>query len=105
MLNHPDSTDSQGAWIFNINSRYHRSYKHFIGRQEQPQRVELGTDVINNAFTQDIALPSVFNSRWSFTVDVLVLYNTRSLLYEHGGKERHTTSSFGIGDVRFTAYS
>jgi hypothetical protein len=105
MLDHPDETDANGAWVFNSNVRYYKSYKHFIGRQEQKQRVALGTNVINHAFTQDLALTRVFNSRWSFSFDMPVISNTRSSLYEHGGNERHTTSSFGIGDIRLTGYA
>jgi hypothetical protein len=104
MLDHPDETDENGGWIINSNIRYYKSYKHFIGRQEQPQRIALGTNVINHAYTQDIALTRVFNSRWSFSVDVPLISNTRSSLYEHGGTERHTTSSFGIGDIRLAGY-
>jgi hypothetical protein len=33
-----------------------------------------------------------------------VISNTRSSLYEHDGKTRHSTESFGIGDIRFAAY-
>jgi hypothetical protein len=35
---------------------------------------------------------------------VPVLAFTRSSLYEHDGKTRHSTNSFGIGDIRFAAY-
>jgi hypothetical protein len=104
MLDHPETTDAAGGWVVSSNTRYYRSYKHFVGTQEQTQRVTLGTNVINHAYTQDIALTRVFNSRWSFSVDLPVLANTRSSLYEHGGKERHSTSSFGLGDVRIGGY-
>jgi hypothetical protein len=105
MLDHPDITDENGAWVFNSNVRYFKSYKHFVGRQEQKQRIELGTNVINHSYTQDLALTRVFNSRWSFSVDVPLISNTRTSLYEHGGAERHGTSSFGVGDVRLTGYA
>lgn len=104
MLDHPEITDAEGGWIFSSNSRYYRSYKHFIGTQEQTQRVALGTNVINHAYTQDLTLTRVLNSRWSYAIDVPVLDNTRSSLYEHGGTERHSTSSFGLGDIRVGAY-
>lgn len=104
MLDNPDETDQHGDWIFNTNTRYYKSFRHFVGKQEQYQRIALGTNVINHAFTQDISLTRVFNSRWSFSVDLPVISNTRSSLYEHGGSERHTTSSFGIGDTRLTGY-
>ncbi|RKR80783.1 hypothetical protein BDD43_0917 [Mucilaginibacter gracilis] len=105
MLDHPDSTDAHGGWVFNSNNRYFKSYKHFIGRDEQTQRIALGTNVINHAYTQDLALTRVFNSRWSVAIDVPVISNSRSSLYEHGGKERHSTYSFGLGDIRFATYA
>ncbi|MDB5032717.1 hypothetical protein [Mucilaginibacter sp.] len=105
MLDHPDSTNAHGGWIFNSNNRYYRSYKHFIGRQEQTQRIALGTNVINHAYTQDMALTRVFNSRWAVGIDIPILANTRSSLYEHGGITRASTSSFGLGDIRITTYA
>jgi hypothetical protein len=104
MLDHPETTDANGGWVFSSNSRYYRSYKHYVGTQEQTQRVDLGTNVINHAYTQDLALTKIVNSRWSYAIDVPILGNTRSSLYEHGGTERHSTSSFGLGDVRVGGY-
>jgi len=91
-------------WILNVNNRYYNSYKHFVGEVEQTQRVDAGTQVINHAYTMDVAVTRILNNRWSVAVDVPIISNTRSSLYEHGGKERHTTASFGLGDVRFTVY-
>lgn len=97
-------TDSSAKkWILNINNRYFNSYKHFVGDVEQKHRVEAGTQVINHANTVDIAVTHILNSRWSVSADLPIVSNTRSSLYEHGGKERHTTASFGIGDIRFSA--
>jgi hypothetical protein len=41
-------------WVVGINNRYFKSYKHFVGKDEQEQRVENGTEVINHAYTMDI---------------------------------------------------
>ncbi|RFZ86029.1 hypothetical protein DYU05_02230 [Mucilaginibacter terrenus] len=105
MADHPDSLGSEGAWLFNSNSRYYRSYKHFVGREEQKQRIELGTNVINHTYAQDLTLTRVFNNRWSVSLDVPVISNSRSSLYEHGGKERRTTHSFGVGDITIKAFA
>jgi hypothetical protein len=106
MDEHPDSANAAaGSWLLNSNSRYFRSYKHFVGTTEQKQRIALGTNVINHSYTNDITLTRVFNNRWSFAVDVPIVDNSRSSLYEHGGKERLNTHSFGLGDVRLTAYA
>lgn len=106
MDEHPDSIDANGGtWLFNTNSRYYKSYKHFIGSQEQKQRIALGTNVINHAYTNDLTLTRLFNKRWSVSVDVPIISNSRSSLYEHGGSERHETHSFGLGDIRFSTYA
>ncbi len=34
-------------WMLGINNRYFKSYKHFVGNEEQKERVERGTEVIN----------------------------------------------------------
>ena len=91
-------------WTLNINNRYFKSFRHFVGTVEQKQRVDQGTEVVNHAYTMDISLTRNVNKWWSFALDVPILSNTRSSLYEHDGKTRHSTHSFGIGDVRFTAY-
>src|ERR1700750_2588506 len=64
MDEHPDSTTNNGSWLFNSNSRYYRSFRHFIGTQEQKQRIEQGTNVINHAYTNDLSLTRIFNNRW-----------------------------------------
>ena len=99
-----DSSSSAQKWILNINNRYYNSYKHFVGEVEQTQRVDAGTQVINHAYTMDIAFTRILNSRWSLSFDAPIISNTRSSLYEHDGATRHTTHSFGVGDVRFSAY-
>lgn len=105
-------TASQGShtdtvaheWLLNINNRYYRSFRHFIGTAEQKQRQTQGTEVINYVDNADFALTRVINRFWSLTVDMPVSSNTRSSLYEHGGQTRHSTHSFGLGDIRIAAY-
>lgn len=92
------------SWELNVNNRYFNSYKHFVGTKEQKARVEEGSNVINHAYEMDITLTRTLNSRWSLGFTLPVLSFTRSSLYEHDGKTRNTTRSFGIGDVRFSAY-
>jgi len=91
-------------WVVGINNRYFKSYKHFVGTDEQEERVEKGTEVINHSYTLDVLVTRNINDRFSFTLDVPIISNARSSLYEHDGKNRYSTHSFGLGDVRFTAY-
>jgi hypothetical protein len=99
MNEHPDSTTTGGFWLYNNNDRYYKSYKHYIGRQEQPQRLALHNNVINKVFTSDQTFTRVFNSRWSLTLDVPFADNSRSQV---SSGTRFSTHSFGLGDMSLT---
>lgn len=92
------------GWDLNINNRYFTSYKHFVGTEEQEKREEEGSNVINHSYEMDITAIRTFNSRWSFSLTLPILGFGRSSLYEHDGKTRYSTHSFGIGDARVSGY-
>lgn len=96
---------TNGGWMLNVNNRYFKSFRHFVGTEEQKQRIAAGTEVINHAYTLDLALTRIINPRWSIAVDLPIVSNDRSSLYEHGGKVRHHTRSFGLGDIRVATYA
>jgi hypothetical protein len=104
MAEHTGSEATTSGWSFNANNRYFKSFRHYVGTEEQKQRIALGTEVINHTNVVDLTLNRNFNDGWSAAVDMPVLSNIRSSLYEHGGKSRHNTNSFGLGDVRFSVY-
>src|SRR5688572_14034813 len=105
MANHNGDAHDNSKWSLNVNTRYFKSYKHFRGDHEEKERVEKNTEVINHNVSTDLTLTRVLNNRWSLFFNLPVISNTRSSLYEHDGKTRHMTRSFGIGDVRFGAYA
>lgn len=99
------------GWQFNFNTRYFRSYKHFVGKEEQHERVERGTEVINYSLNFDFTLTRALNNRWSVAFNLPLISNVRSSMYEHYGNNnsskpgaRRNTESFGIGDIRIAAY-
>jgi len=92
------------GWELNLNNRYFRSYKHFVGTIEQKQRIEEGSNVINHSEEMDITATKTLNSRWSLALVLPIMDFSRSSLYEHDGATRHSTHSFGIGDARVAAY-
>lgn len=103
------SKPGSGKWQLNFNNRYFRSYKHFVGTEEQHERTEQHTEVINHTYSLDITATRYLNSRWSLALTVPFISNSRSSLYEHGGNAlgqaaRHSTQSIGFGDVRIAAY-
>ena len=107
----PEKDDVKG-WTFNASGRYFKSFRHFSGSKENKARQTNQDEVINHQYSLDLSVIRTFNNRWSMMLDVPVLDNTRSSLYEHGlvngayvKKERHQTHSFGLGDMRFAVYA
>ncbi|MDB5136442.1 MAG: hypothetical protein JWP37_3045 [Mucilaginibacter sp.] len=102
MGEHPDSSINKGAWLFNSNTRYYKSFRHFIGKQEQFQRIDvLHNNVINKVLSQDFGFTRIFNDRWSLALDIPYVDNSRSQV---AGGTRFSTHSFGLGDIRVTGY-
>lgn len=97
--------DTISKWQLSVNNRYFRSFRHFVGTEEQKQRQTLGNEVVNHQYTMDLALYRLLNPRWSLMVDVPIESNSRSSLYEHNNLGRFVTHSFGVGDIRFAVYS
>lgn len=98
-------------WQVNLNYRYFKSFRHFKGKDEQKERVEQDTDVRNFSHSMDLSIVRKLNSRWSLALNMPLLYNRRSSLYEHGlvngayvVRERRNTHSYGLGDMRLSAY-
>ena len=109
--NSPASMIKQGQFQFTAGYRYLHSYKHFVGRVEQVERVEKGTEVINDSHGFDFGLSYALNPRISFAVNLPYNKNDRSSLYEHYGnavatnpeQKRFHTYSQGVGDLRASA--
>jgi hypothetical protein len=96
-------SDEKG-WELNLNNRYFRSYKHYVGTNEQKERVEKKTNVINNVYELDITVTRNLNSRMSVAATLPIMAFNRTSLYEHYQTERYKTRSFGIGDARISVY-
>jgi hypothetical protein len=98
-------------WQFNANYRYFKSFRHFKGKDEQKQRLVNHDDVRNFSHSLDLSITRKLNNRWSVSMNMPLLANRRSSLYEHGlvngvyvVKERRNTHSYGLGDMRLSAY-
>jgi len=102
-----DSTQNN-TWQFSANYRYFRSFRHFRGKEEEEERVEQGTEVINHDNSLLIGINYTANKRFSFGLTIPYIYIDRSSLYEHygntPGNPRFHTQAQGIGDMRLTAY-
>ncbi|MGB4899682.1 MAG: hypothetical protein WBP00_02835 [Saprospiraceae bacterium] len=106
-----NTAEQKGQVIFTTGYRFLHSYKHFVGTEEQPERVALGTNVINDSHSFDFGLSYALTNRWSLAINLPYNNNSRSSLYEHYGNSleanpnqlRFKTHSSGIGDLRLTA--
>jgi len=88
------------GWQINVAYRNFKSYRHFRGKHEEPNRVEAGSDVRNYTNFLDIGITKFLNQRWSIGINLPFQSTSRSSLYEHDGKTRHFTEATGLGDVR-----
>jgi hypothetical protein len=91
------------SWELNTDFRYFNSFRHYVGTQQQFQRLQLQNNVINYAYNFDLALTYGLTDRWSFTADVPIIIFMRSQLIK-GTATREQTHSHGIGDARISSY-
>ncbi|HJV20047.1 MAG TPA: hypothetical protein VJ552_09245 [Sediminibacterium sp.] len=54
--------DTTGLF-FSVNTRYFKSFRHFVGTEEQTQRIALGTEVIKHTFSMDPGLTKIISKR------------------------------------------
>jgi len=94
--------DTTSKWQFSANNRYFKSFRHYVGTEEQKQRLANQSEVINHQYTLDLALYRILNARWSVMLDMPIEANTRSSVVGNG---RYQTHSFGVGDIRLAVYS
>lgn len=103
-MQHDDEKSDSKEWQLNLGYRYFKSFRHYVGTEEQKQRHINKNEVINHVSTLDISAVYYFNNRLSFAMGIPVLANSRSQLSKYGNKERFSTHSFGVGDMRLTVY-
>jgi hypothetical protein len=105
------------GWQFSLNYRYFRSFRHFRGKEEETERVENGTEVINNDNSINLGISYTVNKRFTLSAIVPYVFIDRSSQYEHLGNsspanpnpnnpnfQRFHTQSSGIGDIRVIGY-
>jgi len=99
-----DNAFSTSVWQINVNSRYFKAFRDFKGTTDQNTKKE--DESIVRSYTMDITVSRMLNNGWSMDLSLPIAANSRSATLEHGGlgTPRHSTHTFGIGDIRFTAY-
>ncbi|HEX6891570.1 MAG TPA: hypothetical protein VF141_12760 [Chryseolinea sp.] len=91
-------------WMLLANSRYSEFYGTYTGEEIVDQAPE--DKVFSRTVIVDLALMRVYENGWSVVVDVPFMNAMRRTWQEHdpATKEKHKTSSFGLSDIRVTAY-
>lgn len=98
---HPEASIlGKGEVILSSNYRYFKSFRHFRGTEEEPDRLANQTEVINHSHAWDWAATYGISNRLYANLILPTVINTRSSLYEHGRSERNTTFSRGLSDIR-----
>lgn len=99
-----DNAFSTSDWQLNVNTRYFRSFRDF--KEKVDQKTPKQNEAVVKSFSMDYSLSKFLRKGWSLNLSLPIAANSREASAEHGGPntKRHTTHSFGIGDIRFTAY-
>ena len=99
-----DNAFSTSDWQLNINTRYFKSFRDF--KEKTDQKTLKQNEAVVKSFSMDISISRMMRNGWSLNLSLPIASNSREASLEHGGPNttRHTTRSFGIGDIRFTAY-
>lgn len=88
--------------IFNVTNRYFEASKSYKGDD-----LFSDTLVTNRIFTLNISMLRLFKNGWSLGLNVPMSANSRNNGADHKGPlsfPKHTTHSFGLGDIRLTVY-
>ena len=91
-------------WELTGSYRYFRSHRHFVGTDEQENRAEEESEVINTVHQAAVSVKYTFNDRWSLTGIVPYFNADRSSPIRNDAREviaRTVTHAEGIGDVSF----
>jgi len=91
-------------WLINVNTRYFKSYMDYRGK-ESLETVPANQAIVHS-YSTDIGLVRIMDKGWTLNLSVPISSNSREASLEHGGPNttRHTTRSFGVGDIRFMVY-
>ena len=90
----------KGDLQIGMNYRYFKSFRHFRGTEEEPDRVANNSEVINHSHAWDYFLTYGISDRMYTSITIPTVINSRSSLYEHGRTERHNSFSRGLADIR-----
>ena len=103
-FNLTDNAFTAAEWQLNATGRYFRSFRDF--REKTDLKTPEQNQSVNEVYTLDLSVSKILQHGWSLNLGIPVTSNSRTSSIEHGGPNtpRHSTRSFGAGDLRVTVY-
>jgi len=101
----PSGCDPQ-KWLVGVSWRHQKSFRHFVGDEEQHERELEESQVINRVNLADVSVRYNLNARWSAAASVPYLMATRSSPIRDENREvvaRSISRGAGIGDIMLVA--
>jgi len=95
------NSESINKTFLNITNRYLEGSSTYKGT-----KFVTDTLVTNRINSFNISLLKMLDNGWSLALNVPISANSRRNSADHGGPKtpKHTTSAFGVGDIRFAVY-
>lgn len=93
-------------WQVSTSWRYQRSHRHFVGSDEQEQRAEEGSEVVNTIHLAEIGIRYNPSDIWSVSVGIPYLMAERSSPIRDANRvvvDRSISQSRALGDITLTA--
>ncbi|MGI8581131.1 MAG: hypothetical protein ACR2KX_03000 [Chitinophagaceae bacterium] len=102
--NFTDNAFSTSNWQIDLTGRYFKSFRDY--KETIDQKTLSQNESVNHVSSLDISISRLFSKGWSVNFSLPITANARTASFEHGGPntKRYTTHSFGVGDIRLTAY-
>lgn len=101
-----DTYSGPNRWQVSTNWRYQRSDRHFVGSEEQEERQEEGSEVINTINLAEVGIRYNPNERWSFSLNVPYLLAERSNPIRDPNRvvvDRSLTQAHSLSDITLSA--
>src|ERR1700712_1594976 len=90
---------SKDKWALDINNRYFQAPTVYSGDVKEPS-----DGITLYEYTINFELTRILENGWSISLDLPIAANSATSTLEHQSGVQHTTSAFGLGDMRFTVY-
>jgi hypothetical protein len=101
-----DTYEGPDQWQISTSWRFQKSGRHFVGSDEQEERQDEGSEVVNTIHLLETNIRYNATPRWSFSVGIPYLIAERSNALRGPSREiigRTTTQARGMGDVTVVA--